>query len=90
MKKNILWSIVALLAATALCLGFSACSDDDDDDEKVSLIGRWEAVNSSGNRIILQFDKAGYVQYTEYDEKGLPAIQNILRYTKEGERKGFI
>jgi hypothetical protein len=87
MKKNILWSIMALMAVAMLSLGFAACGDDDD--KNVSLIGRWETVDLAGNRLVLQFGEADYVLYTKYSE-GTPVDQKNLKYKMESEQKGII
>ena len=43
-KKNLLWSLLAIMMATTLCVGFASCSDDDDDVNS-SIIGTWEETN---------------------------------------------
>lgn len=43
-RKNLLWSVFAIMMATTLSVGFASCSDDDDDVNS-SIIGTWEETN---------------------------------------------
>ena len=89
MKKNILLSLVALMAVALLSVGLASCGSDDEESTVTLTGGRWETINEAGNRVILQFGQAGNVQYTEYAD-GIVKDFKSLQYTPEGDQKGYI
>ena len=50
MKKNFIWSLLAIMLAAVMSVGFIACDDDDDNSASVdsAIVGKWYSIRSWG------------------------------------------
>lgn len=64
--------LAMMIAMFAMSVGFSSCSDDEEDIDKVSIIGKWEQINSAGTIITLQFNtnRTGVINYLYTNNTG--------------------
>ena len=63
-----------MIAMVAMCVNFSSCGGggDDPDIDKVSIVGKWEQVNSAGTVITVTFksNRTGVVHYLYTNNTG--------------------
>ena len=90
MKKNLLWSMLAILMVTMLSVGITACSSDDDDDKAV--VGTWSGQDGR-DYLTLTFKSDGTGTYISryYDSySGMETDSGTFTYVMEGDNKGMI
>jgi len=70
--KAITKYLMMMIAMLAMSVSFSSCGDDDEDIEKVSIVGKWEQVNSAGTVITVTFNsnRTGVVHYLYTNNTG--------------------
>lgn len=70
--KAITKYLVMMVAMFAMSISFSSCGDDDEDIDKVSIVGKWEQVNSAGTVITVTFksNRTGVVHYLYTNNTG--------------------
>lgn len=74
MKKNFLWSLLAVIMATMLSFSITSCGSDDDDDEKTeevtsaSIVGSWSWSKNNGSFSETRTFKADGTFITEWKE----------------------
>ena len=76
MKKNLLWSLLAVMMVAVMSFSFVSCGDDDDDDAVAANIdsaiaGKWYK-HSSGYTIGYDLRANGEYWYTEYENNETP------------------
>lgn len=70
--KAITKYLMMIVAMLAMSVSFSSCDPDDGDIEKVSIVGKWEQVNSAGTVITVTFNsnRTGVVHYLYTNNTG--------------------
>lgn len=88
MKKNPLWSLLAILMVATLCMSLAACGDDDKDgeqSEKAMLIGTWRETGRTGYvERTFRKDGSGTTTVVTYGEETVTSKFTYVYDTKAG------
>ena len=88
MKKNLFWSMLAILMVTMLSVGLAACGDDDDN----PVVGTWSGQQSRHN-LTLTFKSDGTGTFiSRYNDSysGMETSSGNFTYVMEVNNKGII
>ena len=97
MKKNFLWSLLAIVLAATMNFGFISCSDDDDETiSNASLVGTWyelekdlESDNGWNGAEVSVFTESTMITYfieKKYGEWKLDSSSEMYTYTLDGNK----
>ncbi len=93
-KKNLFWSILAILMVTIQSVAITACGSDDEEDnadETNAIVGTWSGQDGKENlTMIFKSDGTGAYISRYNSSSGMDTESGTFTYIMEGDKKGLI